>query len=113
MNITQIREDDRYCTYCGTKLETESNTCHSCGKELKDYEQIKPDYKLGELIYYKNEAHKVEDIKLLVHPASQLYEEAYKLEGINGYIFWEKLFYDNAEKSQQEFYDNIEKWNNE
>lgn len=83
--------EDRYCTYCGTKLEVESDTCHHCEKELKDYEQIKPDYKVGELIYYKNEAHKVEDIKLLVHPASQLYEDAYKLEGISSYIFWEEL----------------------
>ncbi len=104
--------EDSYCTYCGTKLEDESNTCHGCGKELADYEQIKPDYEAGELIYYKNETYKVEDMKLMVHPVSQLYEDAYKLEGINGYIFWENLFYDNVDKNKQEFYDNIEKRNN-
>lgn len=96
--ITEDFFEDRYCTYCGTKLYDESDNCHGCGKELERHEQIRPDYVLGELIYYKNEVYKVEDIKMLVHPASQLYEDAYKLEGINGYIFWDELFYDNIEK---------------
>ena len=85
--------EDRYCQYCGTKLDTD--TCHGCGKELDYNEQVQPDYCIGESVYYKDEFHKVEDMKMMVHPASQMYEDAYKLEGISQFIFWEELFSEN------------------
>lgn len=91
--------EDRYCTYCGTKLDDDK--CPGCGRELETHEQIQPDYSIGESIYYKDEVYKVEDMKMMVHPGSQLYEDAYKLEGLSGFIFWEELFFDNIEKNKQ------------
>ena len=85
--------EDRYCEYCGTKLDTD--TCPGCGRELEYNEQIQPDYAVGESVCYKDRVYKIEDMKMMVHPGSQLYEDAYKLEGINGYIFWEELFCEN------------------
>lgn len=85
--------EDRYCIYCGTKLDTD--TCPGCGRELEYGEQVQPDYAVGESVHYKDKVYKVEEMKMMVHPGSQLYEDAYKLEGINGYIFWEELFVEN------------------
>lgn len=92
MEVIPIIED-RYCQYCGTKLDTD--TCPNCGRELDYNEQVQPDYCVGEEVYYKDKPYKVADMKMMVHTGSQLYEDAYKLEGINGYIFWEELFVEN------------------
>lgn len=87
--------EDRYCQYCGTKLDTD--TCPNCGRELDYNEQVQPDYCVGEEVYYKDKPYKVEDMKMMLHPASQLYEDAYKLEdrSESNYIFWEELFHEN------------------
>lgn len=86
---------ERYCTYCGTQLEEGVSRCHCCDKDLDEYETIKNDYVVGELVNYKNEVRKVLDMKLMLHPASQLYEDAYLLEGNTGFVFWEELYFDN------------------
>ena len=86
---------ERYCTYCGTLLEEGETRCHCCEKDLEEYETIKNDYVIGELVNYKGEVRKVLDMKMLLHPASELYEDAYILEGHNGYVFWEELYFDN------------------